>query len=800
MSTPVQLEETPGEDGNTCPGPDAEAELEWLFPASDGPPRHDSSPFDFDDWLKLDFDDSDSDSEPPPPKHPYHVCERCRNGHRLHTHTFGYATLKRDKPILFDTRFRYPTLRQMANANISDDFQRLDSAIEALVASLENQFSPQRPRNSGFRWQPNETHANDRIHLAQEMLNQCSLVYGAPENSALWNNHRPLILQGAIWSILLNTILQNKFAVFGNRAQHLAQEWVSKDYDVASATWRKITTEQLLIRCGIAQCEFTSEEVSGKSLRALLHNAQTLEHTTRELTNELIRRRNRRWSTENSQGARDDVAVIFQDADLVARQSIHEARVQFVESMQTWAGSTFTTRIAEVATHAQILALHMAVSSRSYDLIVPTLGQRIDYFQHRPASCCTLNRAGRVIFVVHPGIEGRDDPGDDNTSFIRRAQVYHDGSLDDGIIPESSAPPPEQPSVTGSMKIGHMSASLIPDNLPEIELPVLPQFIELRSDIISFTKVLDTYPELDQQRELRHFTISDGNAEIPWEQTVKKHFYRESVIWNVLIEPLNTHKFGIFGNYNDRYSLSSIIYSGTDGDRRLLHERNEWRWFSARQLFNRLGGTAVLAPPHRFGDAHGNDLHQHIERRKEEIYDLIATRLLGGIPQQPLERLQLIVQKAALLSIIMLVQKNQFIIFRPEINAMYQTRNTKVIELTDDHPPNQEGRVTFVVCPGLYELSDPPEENLITRKSTDHAASLVRLERQRTSVTQNSTNAVIPTRRQPPSSVERLLPLRTGPPRFTMPPKNNDSVRPGDPSTEGGGQIMSGGRTGLDML
>lgn len=857
MSAPLRSEELPGEDGNTHSESDAETEFEWVFPAVESPALDGSLPFDFDDWPKSDFDGSDNGPEPTEPQDPSFDCQRCRDGHRLHTHTFGYATLKRDNPILLDTEFRYPTFRQMVNANISDDFQRLKSAIEALALLVEKQLISQTSRNANLRGRPNKTPITNRSRRVQKMLDQCTLVYGAPKNQALWDHHRLLLMQGALWSNLLDTILQDKFAVFGTRARHLAREWATRDFDVVSATWRRITAEQLLIKCGIAQCEFTGEEIRGESLRALLHNTESLEHTKGVMTNALMKYRHRKYSDEKLQDARDDVATIFQDADPVARQSIHEARLPFVKSVQDWTGSSLKDSIEEVATHAQVLAIHMAVSSRSYDLIVPTLGQKIDHVQHRSASCCTVSRAGRIIFVLHPGIKEYGNTGDEQVIVIRRAQVFHDGSLDDDEMPVSTTPPPDRTPEVGSMQGGHVSRSHrdVLDGPSEIDIPVLRQFMELKSDIISLTKFLDTYPGLDQQRELRHFTISDNNAKIPWRQPQRNHMYRESVIWNVLKNLLDIDTFGILGNYNDRLSFSKIMYSGAGGD----EERNQWRWFSARQMLNRLGGTAVFAPSPKF-DVRDNELFQHVETRREETYDRIASRLLGRVPQPPLERLELIVKKAALLSAMLLIRKSRLVVFSPEINTRLVHWDNRGVELTDGYPSDREGRVEFVVCPGLLEIGDLQGENLDSNNPTYRSSCLVKLEGQHVPATKNPTEVAFagrghppfPLGRSPSSSLATPLPLslerlsslshkgappvsvsrpspvsiskplpssidsplllpvntplslsvigpsppRRGPLRFNMPPQHNDFVRPDGPSGEDPSHSMSGGRSG----
>lgn len=120
-------------------------------------------------------------------------------------------------------------------SDISRDFDTLKNSINTLAHELH--------------WHSRNTASvQNNIH---NLTKSCKLIAGVPEQ--LWLVESIHLLQGAIWSILLDTIFSNDFEVFGERATHFAEEIRDPKIEPQLARWRSLTAEKLLLRSGLLQ-------------------------------------------------------------------------------------------------------------------------------------------------------------------------------------------------------------------------------------------------------------------------------------------------------------------------------------------------------------------------------------------------------------------------------------------------------------------------------------------------------------------------------------------------------------------
>lgn len=604
---------------------------------------------------------------------------------------------------------RFPTLEHLSLADLRDDFIQLDSAIERLASALDIQLKAETRTDVAVPRQSNQAQAVNRRSTVQNISDHLSLIRGVPDE--LWERYRASLLHGAIWSILFETVFLNKFAVFGKRARYLAQEWVSEDVDPSSEAWRTLTAGQLLIRCGIAQCEFSGEDISSHSLRSLFHNRQNLDHFRLAMANSLMGNHGRPSSENEWESARSKADIHFRDADPIAMQSIHDARTKCIQLLQKWAGPILIDQIQEMVTHAQVLAVIMCVSRHCFQFIVPVAGRTIDNDQQYPAKCCTLVQQGEVVFTVCPGLKRYRNADNRELSVLLRSQVFLNGPL--GMITATNDPPPtpiEKPIIpeTSNQKLHSEEVSSAPDDLLEGVKSVPRQFNELRDNIISFTRLLDTYNGVDQHRQLQSLTMSDVATKLPWEQPRRNHFFRESAIWSVLLGLFSEDSLGIFKNYDNRLSVSDVVYKETSKAAWLTDEPNQRRWLSARQLVRRIGGRACLALAEEC-DIQDKELNRYMIQRAQEIYDRLATILVGEIPTQLLEPLAAIIRSAFGLSMTISVHERMYTLWRPNINDVFSS--SPMLEFTEHLSNEERGRVVFVVRPGLYQRGDSRVRN-----------------------------------------------------------------------------------------
>ncbi|KAF1969594.1 hypothetical protein BU23DRAFT_571503 [Bimuria novae-zelandiae CBS 107.79] len=267
------------------------------------------------------------------------------------------------------------------------------------------------------------------------------------------------------------------------------------------------------------------------------------------MTNSLAGCRNQQFDEGGWNSTQAKVDKIFHDVDPVARQAVHDARAEIVQSLHNWAGSTLNDKVQEVVTHAR----------HSFQFIIPTMRDTINPSQHAPSSFSTL--------------VGQDPR---KASIIRRARVFLDGTTGEAAASLLNTPPPS-PIPDPPDDSSHELPDLVSDDLLNGVKPVSEQFLKLREKIISFAKFLDTYPGLTQQRELRPYTLSGSVTDLPWVQLIRKQYCRESVIWAVLHDDFDFDTFGLLKNYDDRLSYSKLVYGDDDWTTNWkVAERNQW--------------------------------------------------------------------------------------------------------------------------------------------------------------------------------------------------------------------------------
>lgn len=210
-----------------------------------------------------------------------------------------------------------------------------------------------------------------------ELSDSFFLIKGAPKE--LWARQRPLLLCGAIWTILLSTIFSNDFEVFGERARNLARERLYPGINYDSATWQLLAAESLLTKAGIIQYDAVDRPKPTETLRKLLHEQHSLEDSVSAAAIVLMKPVSVKDFETVSQHAMQRAYDLFEHADVLARESLHSARFGFIKGLDLLterftAKDLFSEEVRTVITNAQTLALHMVAQIHCHRFIIPTIG------------------------------------------------------------------------------------------------------------------------------------------------------------------------------------------------------------------------------------------------------------------------------------------------------------------------------------------------------------------------------------------------------------------------------------------
>ncbi|PVI00352.1 hypothetical protein DM02DRAFT_728660 [Periconia macrospinosa] len=537
---------------------------------------------------------------------------------------------------------------------------------------------------------------NIHIHGLSKSL---KLIGGVSEG--LWSEETSNLLQGAVWSILLDTVFSNDFEVFGIRATHFGQEIRHPHIEPQFASWRSLTAEKLLMRTGLVQYSSRMRRSPSENLRVLLgkdHSADdSLFDTLCQVSTSLEMK---------------DASVLLADVDRLALQSIYNARLKFVNSLEFLlhcfgARRKLAGMVRRVVTDAQVVAIMMLCQQHIYQLITPTIGDYVQKEGLRQGSKTIeaitnpdYDPEGNIVFTVNPGFRQFDKGDAQQPKLLQSALVYVAG------VPTNS---------NGS----HVAAPQAQPSQAEVEDSVYHNaiaiaFCELKQIIDEFANTLQYKTEPDS---LLKFLIDKNSrpntSDIPshWNQRTKDVYKTQTCIWNMLIKYLFENKFSCYSLLGDIHNSEwAKRYPGLHplNPMSISTVANIWRHQKGWTLLQNLGGPSFLEDPR------GATIRdKRYESSMKQIKDTICgdMRRFVNASCQPHSdttsrdnAIEQIVLRAMLLALRMDIPRHHYKIWSPAYNATY-TRpppsRRPVYHLTNDCAHVTKGRITFVVYPGL---------------------------------------------------------------------------------------------------
>ncbi|CAI6322120.1 unnamed protein product [Periconia digitata] len=547
------------------------------------------------------------------------------------------------------------------------------------------------------------------------------LIKGVPD--VLWLNEEIHLLQGAVWSIILETVFQNDFKVFGERAQSFAQEFAHPKVEAQSMKWRCLTGEQLVTRCGLVQ--FSSAMSNGplENVRVILGKEYSIE--------ECISRMTRTNATEH----------LLDDMDNLALQSIHSARKQFIDSLELLTGHFGARRkladsVKRVVTDAQVLAIQMVIQPHVYRFRGPPYGEafrKVQKYQEQTVVTAITDAGhtldGEIVFTVSPGFEKFESADLQQFKTLHPALVYVTGTKKTMFSPRTlpHVNPSGLPRNVGksgpSLETSESSMTKTQDNLERMR--ILAAFKNLKNAVKALANALQYTNALDDFLSV---------APLSWDQRTRNLFTAEKSIWAKLIFHLFDNKFcsyAILGEALHRHWTNAYPEVHSSDPSSVSTIANSWRYKEGLKLLESLGGELFLKDP-KAAVVIDRKVEDSLQVKKDivcldirnfldEVCQPAPRTDATSAPSSP-ERNAVIkdmVQLAITLAIRLDVSRQHYQIYNPARHTPY-TRplppEPPKFTLTPDCAHLEKGYIALTLVPGLrvYPAADlRKEEHLV---------------------------------------------------------------------------------------